>query len=179
MNKMPMNFAWSRRLALLAPLLLLSGCNPTPPSESVSSAPSEILSEDSYGGALSGLRGKVVLLDFWATWCGPCRAEIPNEQQLFSRFQGRPFAILGVSLDKKVETLQDFLAKKPVPWPNILDTNGSIAKRWEVGPIPTFILIDHNGNVINKWIGGGQINEIRAAVEQAVRTAERKRTGGA
>jgi thiol-disulfide isomerase/thioredoxin len=122
---------------------------------------------------LSDYRGKVVLLDFWATWCGPCRNEIPHERALASRFNGRPFAILGISQDGNREELAAFLQTNPLPWANIFDGDGKITGRWNVSGIPTFVLIDHNGQIRNRWVGGGQSSEIETAVAAAVAAAEK------
>jgi peroxiredoxin len=125
---------------------------------------------------LSGYKGKVVLLDFWATWCQPCRAMIPHEMELNRQFDTRPFAILGISRDNKREDLKNFVDREKIPWPNIFDGGGTICKEWEISAFPTFVLIDHKGIIIGRWEGGGAhaSAEIERAVDEAVREADKQ-----
>jgi thiol-disulfide isomerase/thioredoxin len=157
------------RLVLIAALALLPSCK-----EFERGGASDIIDEQAYEKTLGELRGKVVLLDFWATWCGPCRNEIPHEVELHRQFKGRPFEILGVSRDDDRKALSNFLSGNKLPWPNVFDEHGKIVNQWGVQGFPTFILIDHNGAVLERWVGGGHINQIRAAVDKAVRAAEKK-----
>jgi peroxiredoxin len=101
---------------------------------------------------LSDYRGKVVLLDFWGTWCGPCKEMIPHEIDMVMELKGKPFEILGVAMDDP-DKLRLFLDQKPLPWKNILDTSRTISKEWNVEAVPTFILIDHKGIVLERWVG--------------------------
>jgi thiol-disulfide isomerase/thioredoxin len=123
---------------------------------------------------LSDYKGKVVLLDFWGTWCGPCRGEIPKERELVQHYNGRPFAILGIDGGDSREKLSEFLVDNPLPWSNIIDGDERIFAQWRVKSVPTFVLIDHNGYVRGRWSGGGQSNRIDAAVEKALKDAEKK-----
>lgn len=134
----------------------------------------EIAGEDMAGKpvALSEMRGKVVLVDFWATWCPPCVGEIPHEKRLAEKFKNRPFEILGVSRDRELAELKRFLDSEKLPWRNIFDADGSVCLRWKVEAYPTFFLIDHRGAVAARWVGGGQSGQIEKAVEAAIRTAE-------
>src|SRR5258708_34645001 len=109
---------------------------------------------------LSKYKGKVVLLDFWATWCGPCVAAIPHEKQLAARFGGRPFALIGISIDESLETLRKFVANKGLPWPNIFDDGKRIARQWQIEAVPTFVLIDADGFIIGRWEGAQDMPDI-------------------
>ena len=113
---------------------------------------------------LSDYRGKVVMLDFWATWCPPCRAMIPHEKELVNRMQGRPFVLLGVSLDHTPQELKSYMANEKINWPNIYDAGGPIGKAWGVQGIPTVYLIDTKGVIRFTHVGAN--NAIDAEVEQ-------------
>jgi thiol-disulfide isomerase/thioredoxin len=104
---------------------------------------------------LKALRGKVVLVDFWATWCAPCIAELPNMREVYDRYHARGFEVVGVSLDESRERLTEFIRDKQVPWPQIFfDKEGQrgwanpLARRYQVNAIPDTILVDQDGPVV-------------------------------
>jgi peroxiredoxin len=104
----------------------------------------------------SNWRGKVVLVDFWATWCPSCRAELPNIQKNYARFHVRGFEVIGVSLDAKLDKLCDFLRRQSIPWPVLFSKSPSghgwdipLAVRYGVTRIPCAILIDQQGKVFS------------------------------
>jgi thiol-disulfide isomerase/thioredoxin len=96
---------------------------------------------------LADLSGRVVLIDFWGAWCGPCVAEMPKLKKLQARFAKKPFALLGVNSDKDPETLRRFLARSQIGWTNILDggTEGPVHKAWGVDAWPSSFLVDASG----------------------------------
>jgi len=169
-----------RSLSVLALAVLLSGCQPQPPSTVASAGATEGKTAVDYSGeTVEGLPiraadylGKVVLLDFWATWCPPCRAEIPKEKALVERMKGKPFALIGISVDESRNDLRDFLADDPLPWVNISDPASKISSDWRVTGYPTFVLIGADGKILNRWIGGGNSKSIDRAVEAAVAELE-------
>ena len=124
---------------------------------------------------LSDYRGKVVLVSFWATWCPPCRQQLPHEREMATvKYANRPFTILGVAQDG-AERLKDFFRTEPLPWPNIADDHAAIAKAWECDSIPSAVLVDHEGVIRRSWVGTGMTpNEVWYAVEQLVADAEKK-----
>ena len=99
---------------------------------------------------LAGLRGHVVLLNFWATWCAPCKAELPHLKALYQAQHARGFDILGVSLDNRRESLTYFLDKEAVTWPQHFDGKGldnEIARRFAIDEIPSLWLLDKQGRL--------------------------------
>jgi thiol-disulfide isomerase/thioredoxin len=103
---------------------------------------------------LSGLRGKVVLLDFWATWCGPCKESIPHLIQLYKSYQDKGFELIGMSTDKPgdVEMVRRFINSMDIPYPIIM-TPEEVARNYKITGLPTTVLIDKEGKVREKIVG--------------------------
>jgi thiol-disulfide isomerase/thioredoxin len=93
---------------------------------------------------LAQVEGQVVLVNFWATWCPPCRKEMPALQRLSQQFAGEPLTVLGVNVGEDPERIKDFLQSLPVPldFPMLLDRSGDTAKAWNVRVVPTTWVID-------------------------------------
>ena len=97
---------------------------------------------------LKDLSGKVVLIDFWATWCGPCVAEVPNLKKVYETYHAKGFEILGISLDDKKADLLAFTQKHEMPWPQYFDGkhwNNEISFRFGISSVPTAWLVDKKG----------------------------------
>jgi len=97
---------------------------------------------------LADMKGKVVLIDFWATWCGPCVGEMPNVKAAYDKYHAQGFEILGISLDEDKDALQKFLKKSEIPWPQYFDGkqwNNEISFRFGINGVPTEWLIDKKG----------------------------------
>ena len=109
--------------------------------------------------SLDDLKGKVVLLDFWATWCGPCREALPHMKSIAKKFQGQPLVVLSISLDKSEDTWKDFIAKNEMTWLHYRDGGfeGPIAKLFAVEAIPHTFTIDADGVLQDEQIGDGSI----------------------
>jgi peroxiredoxin len=103
--------------------------------------------------SLSSHRGKVVLINFWATWCKPCKNEMPSFNSLFNRFKDKGFIVLGISIDKSKKPVQKFLNKIPVDFPILLDSDIVVAKAYKVYAYPTTFLVDRDGVLSEKFIG--------------------------
>jgi thiol-disulfide isomerase/thioredoxin len=93
------------------------------------------------------LRGKVVLVNFWAVWCPPCRKEMPSMTRLMTKLSGKPFAILGVNEGESPDEIRTFLKQVPVNFPILLDTDGEHLKPWQVFAFPTSYVVDKQGRL--------------------------------
>jgi thiol-disulfide isomerase/thioredoxin len=110
----------------------------------------------------ASLAGKVVLVDFWATWCGPCVAEIPNMLAQYEKYHDKGFEVVGISLDDDRDALTQFIADKKIPWPILHEAAGGghpLATFYGITGIPQLILIGRDGNVITLNARGEALGE--------------------
>ena len=111
----------------------------------------------------ASLAGKVVLVDFWATWCGPCVAELPNMLTEYEKYHDKGFEIVGISLDQDREALVNFVSERKIPWPVLHEQEGEgshpLAEFYGINGIPQFVLIGRDGNVITLDVRGEKLGE--------------------
>ncbi|WP_127125163.1 TlpA disulfide reductase family protein [Pseudoflavitalea rhizosphaerae] len=122
---------------------------------------------DGQSVALSSLRGKYVLIDFWASWCGPCRAENPHVKAAYEKFKDKNFEILAVSLDNKKDAWVQAIEKDGLPWLHVSDLLGwknAVAEQYDVKAIPQNWLLDPNGVIIGQNMRGKELEEKLASV---------------
>ena len=119
--------------------------------------------------ALTGFAGKIVLVDFWATWCQPCREEIPDLVKLRDRLKDKGFEILGVSMDEEgAAAVKKYLVKQPISYPLILNGGERPPAGWTVPGLPTAYLIGRDGTVLKRWFGEKDMAELEKDVAAAL-----------
>ncbi|MEL7162585.1 MAG: TlpA disulfide reductase family protein, partial [Bacteroidota bacterium] len=117
--------------------------------------------------SLSSLRGKVVLIDFWASWCGPCRKENPNVVKLYDKYKDAGFEILGVSLDRTKDRWVKAIAADKLEWLHISDLKGwqsQYARQYGVSSIPQTVLLDKDGNILARNLRGEALQQKLAEI---------------
>lgn len=105
-------------------------------------------------------KGKIVLVDFWATWCGPCVRELPNVLAAYKKYHAKGFEIAGISLDQEQGTLEGFIGAKGMDWPEYFDGGGwenKLSRRYGVASIPANYLLDRNGVIVAKDLRGPEL----------------------
>jgi thiol-disulfide isomerase/thioredoxin len=122
--------------------------------------------------SMDDLQGKVVLIDFWATWCGPCREALPHIRDIARKFQGQPLVILSVSLDSDAQKRKDFVTKNEMTWFQYRDGgfDGQLSKMFDVEAIPHTFTIDADGVVQDEHVGDasieGRLKKLLAAARE-------------
>jgi len=118
--------------------------------------------------SIAGVKGKVVLIDFWATWCGPCVAELPNVLEAYEKHHASGFEIIGISLDKDRQKLETFIKQKNMTWPQFFDGKvweNKLSQQYGINSIPATYLIDSEGKIIGTDLRG---KDLEAAVAKAL-----------
>jgi thiol-disulfide isomerase/thioredoxin len=118
--------------------------------------------------SVGNYKGKVVLVDFWATWCPPCRAELPNVIKTYENYHSKGFEIIGISLDQSEEKLTSFTKEKSMPWQQYFDGKGwgnKLAGKYGIQSIPATYLLDRAGKIIGKGLRG---EDLETAVSKAL-----------
>jgi thiol-disulfide isomerase/thioredoxin len=128
--------------------------------------------------SMDGLAGKVVLVDFWAIWCAPCREAVPHIRSIAKRFEGQPFVVISISLDKDEAKWKDFVAKNGMTWMqyrNAAGFEGNIAKQFSVTAIPATFTIDSDGVLEDQQVGDADIEgKLKKLIARAAEVANRK-----
>jgi len=104
--------------------------------------------------ALSDLRGRVVVLDFWATWCPPCRMETPELQKLWDKYRDKGLVVIGISLDREgAQVVRKFAEDNKLTYWQVVDAQGRIAEKYGIRPIPTTYIVDAKGVIQHVQVG--------------------------
>jgi thiol-disulfide isomerase/thioredoxin len=113
-----------------------------------------LLDTDGQQVSLQQYRGKVVFLNFWATWCIPCREEMPALERLHQTYQAQDLAIISIDLKEGADQVKAFFQKHGLSFPSLLDPNGTVFRDYLVAGMPTTYLIDRNGTLLARGVGG-------------------------
>jgi peroxiredoxin len=126
---------------------------------------------DGASHRLAQYRGKVVLVNFWATWCAPCREEMPSIERLRQSLAGRPFVVLAVNVGESARAARDFAGKVPVGFPLLLDRDTRIAKSWGAKLLPATFIIGPDGAIRYTHLGelDWARDDVRALLEKLMR----------
>jgi thiol-disulfide isomerase/thioredoxin len=117
---------------------------------------------------LSDYRGQVVLVNFWATWCGPCVEEMPSLSRLAEKMKGQPFKVVGVNIGESAQAINEFLRKIPANFEILLDRNGQAVRDWKVYAYPSNYVVDKQGVIRYAYRGALQWDS--AAIIQTIKT---------
>lgn len=109
---------------------------------------------------------EVVILNFWATWCPPCRVEIPELIAFQSKYAQRGVQLIGVNLQEKAAAVQSFAKENDMNFPILLDTSGQVAEEYEVTAIPSTFILDKQGKIIDQVVGAVRQGDLEAIVEK-------------
>ena len=113
-----------------------------------------------------------MLLDFWTTWCPPCRDDGPALEKLNQKYGNKELAILGVSVDEERKVVAKFLKENPKTYPIVLTLENDMPRPYQIGVFPTYIVIDHDGNVASAVQGDKGFSELRTLLRKAGMEAE-------
>jgi thiol-disulfide isomerase/thioredoxin len=104
-------------------------------------------------GSLSSYKGKVVILNFWATWCPPCRSEMPSMETLYQHFKNQGLQILAVDMSEERDVVQQFVRSNRYTFPVLLDIDGKVGSQYGISAIPTTYILDREGKIIGRIVG--------------------------
>src|SRR5262245_39811160 len=159
---------WFRAAALSSALVVCSLVG-----ASTSMAPSFTLPSPAGDTvSLANYQGQVVMINFWASWCGPCREEMPLLDQMYKRYSSLGFTLIGVNVDADSKDAEAWLAKTPVSFPVLFDRESKVTKLYDVSAMPSTIFVDRKGTVrylhrgYKKGDESEYLNQIRALVKE-------------
>ena len=169
-----MNRKLTRTLLSLALVCFVSSMSVNLPSVAAAKGPAPNFTLKSLTGKnlkLSEMTGNVVLINFWASWCGPCREEMPLLNALHKKYQPLGFTVLGVNVEEDAKNARGFLKNFPVDFPVLLDNKNQVSKKYNVVAMPTTVVVDRDGNMrfLHKGYKPGDEEKYHKMVKKLVR----------
>ncbi|MGY8731927.1 MAG: redoxin family protein [Pirellulales bacterium] len=162
----------SRTLTAYGKKITKSATTPANVSQLVGK-PLELSGVTDLGGELdwASYRGKVVLIDFWASWCGPCRAQMPKIQAIYEELDRKTFDVVAVNLDRSAEAFEEYSKEHQSPWPNIIGDDGrALAEQYGITALPTMMVVDGEGKILAV---GHSVQALRAAIDKGLKPTEK------
>lgn len=166
----------SRIAAILAPLTLIAAGVLALPAAAAgpASGPAPAFTLEARGGSkisLAQYKGQVVMLNFWASWCGPCRQEMPLLENIYKKYSKMGFTLIGVNVEPDSKAAEGFLQQTPVSFPVIYDKDSTVSKAYDVAGMPSTVIIDRKGNirVLHRGYKAGDENEYLDSIRNLVR----------
>jgi len=150
-------------LSVALPALAGSGGGPAPAFTLASRAGQDV--------SLSQYKGQVVMLNFWASWCGPCRQEMPLLESIYKKYNKMGFTMLGVNVEPDSNAANDWLKATPVSFPILYDRDSKVSKLYDVAGMPSTVIIDRNGKVrvLHRGYKPGDENEYLDSIRTLIR----------
>jgi DsbE subfamily thiol:disulfide oxidoreductase len=150
----------------------IAGAAAVAPLASGAPAPAfQLGSADGRAVDLAQLKGKVVMINFWASWCGPCRKEMPILEQLNKQYRGKGLTLIGVNVEPDSKAAMNWLKETPVSFPILFDTDSRVSKLYQVAGMPNTVIVDRKGTVryIHRGYQAGAENEYLDQIRQLIR----------
>jgi peroxiredoxin len=164
-----------RIAAILAPLTAAMVLALPASGASSASGPAPQFTLDSRGGSkisLAQYKGQVVMLNFWASWCGPCRQEMPLLEDIYKKYNKLGFTLIGVNVEPDSKAADDWLKQTPVSFPVLYDKDSKVSRLYDVSGMPSTVIIDRKGNLRYVHHGykpgdeGEYMNSVRALIRE-------------
>jgi peroxiredoxin len=151
---------------------ILAACSLASASTATPAPEFTLTARDGKAVTLKDLKGKVVMINFWASWCAPCRQEFPLLEQMYKRYNALGFTLLGVNVESDTKDAEKWLKEMPVTFPILFDKENKLSKLYAVNAMPSTVFIDRKGNIRNLHYGykpgdeSEYLNQIRALVKE-------------
>jgi thiol-disulfide isomerase/thioredoxin len=162
------------RIAALTFATLVTAVIVSLPAGAGANGPAPPFTLSARGGnsvSLSQYKGQVVMLNFWASWCGPCRQEMPLLENIYKKYNKMGFTLIGVNVEPDSKAADEWLKQTPVSFPVIYDKDSTVSKAYDVSGMPSTVIIDRKGNirVLHRGYKPGDENEYLDSIRTLVR----------
>ena len=159
------------RIAALVAAALVVALPATGAAPSGPAPPFTLTSRDGSQLSLSQYKGQVVMLNFWASWCGPCKTEMPLLENIYKKYNRMGFTLIGVNVEPDSKDADAWLKQTPVSFPVIYDKDSKVSKLYDVSGMPSTVIIDRKGNIrlLHRGYKPGDENEYQDSIRSLIR----------